>query len=186
MIEREYLLKLIPEITWIESELLREKTIKIFCEAMSMGGWNAENIDNSPVTLLRDTDITSIEHLRDVTIACKTLFPIAKKYCDRHGVAFDYDTVICAALLHDVGKYPEVIPDENGMPQYSQRAKLMRHPIMGACLASKYEMPDPIIHAIAVHSFEGEKSYHTAESQFIRRVDELIFFTSVYGIPMKG
>lgn len=182
---REYLKELIPEIELIHDKELKEKTEAALCDAMEMGGWTEQTIVNSPVTLLRNTDITSIEHLRDVTKACHELFPIGKKYCERHGVEFDYDTVICGALLHDVGKYPEVVPDKNGIPHYHERAKLMRHPLMGAILAAKYEIPDKIIHAIATHSFEGEKSYQTAESQFVRRVDELIFFTSVHGIPPK-
>lgn len=183
--QEHYLKELIPEVEWIHDGDLRAKTIAVLCDAMEMGGWTEKTIANSPVTLLRDTDITSVEHLRDVTKACHELFPIGKKYCERHGVEFDYDTVICAALLHDVGKYPEVVPDENGMPHYHKRAKLMRHPLMGAILAVKHGIPDKVIHAIATHSFEGEKSYHTAESQFIRRVDELIFFTSVQGIEPK-
>ena len=182
---REFLRELIPEVAWIQNFELRDKTETILCDAMEMGGWTEQTIANSPVTLLRDTDITSVEHLRDVAKACHALFPIGKKYCERHGVEFDYDTVICGALLHDVGKYPEVVPDENGMPQYHERAKLMRHPLMGAILAAKYGVPDKVIHAIATHSFEGEKSYQTAESQFIRRVDELVFFTSVQGISPK-
>lgn len=182
---REFLKELIPEVEWIRDPELRKKTEAVLCEAMEMGNWTEQTISNSPVTLLRETDITSVEHLRDVTKACHDLFSIGKKYCERHGVEFDYDTVICGALLHDVGKYPEVVPDENGTPYYHERAKLMRHPLMGAILAAKHGIPDKVIHAIATHSFEGEKSYQTAESQFIRRVDELVFFTSVQGIDVK-
>lgn len=179
----EELKDLIPELEWIQNSELRDKTTRLLCKAMAEGGWNYENIVHSPVTLLRNTDISSVEHLRDVAQACHILYPMAKKYCSRHGVAFDYDSVICGALLHDVGKYVEVFADEEGHPYYSSRAKLMRHPLAGAILAAKEGFPDKIVHIIATHSFEGNHSYHTAESQFVRKIDDLVFQTSIYGIP---
>ncbi len=185
MIDRDFLEQLIPEMAWIEDQNLREKTEQVLLYAMTQGGWDANNIRNSPVTLLRDTDISSIEHLRDVTQACEALYPIEQKYCARHGVEFDHDIIIAAALLHDVGKYTEVVPDENGSPQYSVSAKLIRHPLAGAILASKFGLPDKVVHAIATHSMEGDRSYMTQESQFIRKIDDLVFAISIFGIPMK-
>lgn len=184
--QRNDLEKEIPEINWIHDPNLRENTATLLCKAMNMGNWDAENINSSPVTLLRETDITSIEHLRDVCIVCHQLYPMVKKYCERHGVEFDYDVVICGALLHDVGKYPEVVAGENGCPRYSAQAKLMRHPLMGAILAAEEGLPEKIVHIIATHSFEGERSFHTAESQFVRSVDDLVFRMSVFGIPSKS
>ena len=176
--------ELIPELGWIQSQELRDKTERLICDTLTKNGWNSDNISRSPVTLLRGTDITSVEYLRDVVQACHRLYPMAKKYCDRHGVAFDYDSVICGALLHDIGKYVEVIPDQNGEPHYSPRAKLIRHPLGGAILAAEYGFPDKIVHIIATHSFEGEHSFQTAESQFVKKIDDLVFQTSVYGIPL--
>lgn len=178
--------KLIPEINWINDKSLRDKTYDIFADAMEKGNWNIDNINNSPATLLRKTDISSIEHLRDVCKTCSLVFPIIKKYADRHGVEFDYDTVICGALLHDVGKYFEVEADKNGNARYSPQAKMLKHPLMGAILAGKYEMPDKIIQIIAFHSSEGEKINHTLESKFVREIDTLVFYNSVYGIFPKN
>lgn len=174
--------KLIPELDWIQCPELKRKTAQLLCKAMTGGEWNFENINRSPVTLLRSTDISSIEHLRDVVQACHMLYPMAKKYCSRHHVAFDYDSVICGALLHDVGKYVEVSADKDGNPHYSPQAKLMRHPLAGAIMAAEQGFPNKIVHIIATHSFEGEQSYQTAESQFVRKIDDLVFQTSVYGI----
>ena len=185
MISGALLEQLIPEISWIGDLELREKTKQALLYAMNNGGWDEKTISNSPVTLLRDTDISSVEHLRDVTVACEALYPIGKKYCERHGADFDHDTVIAAAILHDVGKYTEVIPDEKGRPHYSDSAKLMRHPLGGAIIAAQFGLPDKVVHAIATHSIEGDKSYMTAESQFVRKIDELVFATSVYGISIK-
>ena len=49
-------------------------------------------------------------------------------------------------------------------------------------MAAKAGLPDKIIHLIATHSFEGERSYQTAESAFVRAIDDFVFKCTVYGL----
>ena len=46
----------------------------------------------------------------------------------------------------------------------------------------RQELPDELVHLIAVHSFEGDKSYQTAESEFVRSIDIFVFNCSVKGL----
>ena len=57
-----------------------------------------------------------------------------------------------------------------------------RSPLSGAIIASQAGLPDSIVHLIATHSFEGERSYQTLESDFVRTVDIFVFNCSVKGL----
>lgn len=59
--------------------------------------------------------------------------------------------------------------------QYSDNYNLMRHPLSGAIMDTMADLPDKIIHLIATHSFEGDQSYQTHESMFLRKIDKLVF-----------
>ena len=58
----------------------------------------------------------------------------------------------------------------------------MRHPLSGAVIAGKAGLSDEIIHLIATHSFEGDRSYQTVESDFVRTIDMFVFASSVKGL----
>lgn len=83
-----------------------------------------------------------------------------------------------AALLHDLGKFTGFVR-RNGVIMHGEDANLLRHPLSGAILAAKAGLPDKIIHLIATHSFEGERSYQTAESAFVRAIDDFVFKCTV-------
>ena len=91
------------------------------------------------------------------------------------------DIVIAGALLHDIGKLTEFACSE-GRAVYRKNHELMRHPLSGAVIAGLAGLPDILIHLIATHSFEGDKSYQTPESAFVRSVDIFVFNCSVSGL----
>ena len=97
-----------------------------------------------------------------------------------NGVPFDRDLVIAGALLHDIGKLTE-FAFRDGAVCHSDSYQLLRHPLSGAILAHDAGLPDALVHLIAVHSFEGERSYQTAESAFVRKLDIFVFENSVAG-----
>ena len=90
--------------------------------------------------------------------------------------------VVAGALLHDIGKLTEFVPGDGGQAVHSPNYELMRHPLSGAIIAAKAGLPDSIVHLIATHSFEGDRSYHTVESEFVRTVDIFVFNCSVKGL----
>lgn len=183
MADRNYSEQVFPAFLEIEDKNLRERSEKAMAMAMEQGGWDETNLANAPVTLnWKGCDVSWIEHVTDVTQMCILEFDQMKKYYLRHGVPFDRDIVVAGALLHDIGKLTEFVPDRNGGAVHSDNFQLMRHPLSGALIAGKAGLPDSIIHLIATHSFEGERSYQTPESDFVRTVDIFVFNCSVKGL----
>ena len=67
---------------------------------------------------------------------------------------------------------------------YADNAATTR-PFPEAILAAKAGLPDRIVHLIATHSFEGDRSFQTAESVFVRTIDMFVFNCSVRGLKKK-
>ncbi len=173
---------LFPQFSCIESESLRQKAKDAMLLAAERGNWDGETILKCPVTLnWPDCEITWVEHVRDVTDACIQAYEKQEKYFRRNHVPFSRDLIIAGALLHDIGKLTE-FSLHDGQVCYSGNYQLLRHPLSGAILARDVGLPDELVHLIAVHSFEGERSYQTAESNFVRKLDIFVFENSVWGL----
>lgn len=185
LLDKKFIEGLFPDINEIKSEELREKTIRAFSLALAKGGWNEENIFLVPVTLnWENCNVNLVEHICDVTAICKENFDYFSKYYERNGIFVDRDIVLCGSLLHDLGKFTE-FSLRNGKVEYSDSYELMRHPLSGAILAYEAGLPIEIIHLISVHSFEGDKSYQTPESKFVREIDQFVFKNCVFGLIKK-
>lgn len=53
------MIKLLPELKLIKDADLKEKTVNVWLAAIALGGWNIEEIDAIPLTLLiPDTKIS--------------------------------------------------------------------------------------------------------------------------------
>lgn len=179
---REELERIFPAFKEIQNEDLRTKSENAMLAAMEAGGWNEQTIQLCPVTLnWAGCDVSWTEHVNDVTRLCLMEFDALKKYHERHGVSFSRDLVAAGALLHDIGKLTEFV-FRDGKAVHGDNFELMRHPLSGAVIAARAGCPDELVHLIAVHSFEGEKSYQTAESEFVRSVDIFVFHCSVKGL----
>ena len=180
----ENIVALFPEFQEIENEDLRAKAIQATILAMEAGGWSLEDADKAPVTVNWDCSCNLIEHVRKVTNVCIHTYEEVAPFYKANGVPFDRDTVVAGALLHDIGKWTEFALVD-GKPVHSHTADLMRHPLSGAILADRAGLPLNIVHLIATHSFEGDKSYKTAESAFVRTLDDFVFRCSVFGLQKK-
>lgn len=183
--ENRQIERLFPAFLEISDETLREKSLNAMRLAMEQGGWTEETILQCPVTVnWKDCDISWVEHVTDVTELCMLEFDALEKYYKRHGVAFSRDMVVAGALLHDIGKLTEFTL-KDGKAVYGEDYELMRHPLSGALIASRAGLPNRLIHLIATHSFEGDHSYQTAESEFVRTIDMFVFKNSVKGLEKK-
>lgn len=182
---QEQIISLFPAFNEIQDAGLREKAAMAMQLAMEAGGWTADNIFTCPVTLnWKGCDISWVEHVTDVTEICMMEFDKLEKFYRRHNVPFSRDVVVAGALLHDIGKLTEFIC-RDGKAVHADNFNLMRHPLSGALLASQAGLPDNIIHLIATHSFEGDKSYQTQESTFVRTIDIFVFSCSVQGLEKR-
>lgn len=180
--DRKELERVFPAFLEIRDEVIRIRSEEAMLLAMETGGWDEESIGQCPVTLnWKDNDISWVEHVTDVTAMCMMEFDALEKYYKRHNVPFERDMVVAGALLHDIGKLTEFVY-RDGKVVHGDNFELMRHPLSGALVAAKAGCPEHLIHLIAVHSFEGDKSYQTAESEFVRSIDIFVFNCSVKGL----
>jgi len=179
---RQELEGIFPQFLQIENATLQETSENAMLLAMKRGDWNCETIGKCPVTLnWPDCSVTWIEHVNDVTNLCIAAYDAQKKYYQKNGISFRRDIVIAGALLHDIGKLTEFHYEDGGVC-HSKGHQLMRHPLSGAMIAHDAGLPDELVHLIAVHSFEGDCSYQTAESSFVRRLDMFVFENSIFGL----
>lgn len=184
--KNEQLTELFPAFGEISDTELREKALDAARLAMTAGGWDETNLGQCPVTLgWENCDVTLVEHVNDVAALCIAEFDRLEKYYRRHGQPFDRDLVVCGALLHDIGKMTEFIW-RDGKVMHGDNYNLMRHPLSGAILAARSGLPDEIVHLIATHSFEGDQSFQTNESAFVRSIDLFVFHNSVRGLKKKN
>jgi putative nucleotidyltransferase with HDIG domain len=167
---KEKLLKILPEFNLIEDNALKEKTIEVFEEAIKIGGWEIDDLDKIPFTLLYEPCPASfLEHTRANVLCCISVANSLKEIY-KEKVKIDKDILISGAILHDVGKLLEM-EKKDGKIVKSQMGKILRHPVSGACLAYKFGIPEKIIHIIANHSKEGEGMKRTIEGVILHHCD---------------
>ncbi|MCX7975388.1 MAG: HD domain-containing protein [Candidatus Aminicenantes bacterium] len=167
---------LFPEINLIEDEVLRQKTISVWLEALKQGGWSLEDLKRLPFTLLiPGTKINLLTHVRAVTQCALRLAEVIQANYGQE-VKLNKDILIAGALLHDVGKVLE-FENKEGKFVKSRVGELVRHPFAGAALASRFDLPLEIIHIIAGHSKEGDSWKRTIEGIIIHHADFVNFDT---------
>lgn len=162
--------RLIPELKEISDETLREKTARVWIEALEKGGWKTEELTSIPFTLLVDkVSISFLEHVRTVCKLCIAAERIlVEAYGDR--VRIDRDTLIAGALIADVGKLLEYAK-ENGKIVKSRSGKYLRHPFTGVAMGFEQGLPDEILHVAAVHSKEGDHFKRSPEAIIFHHAD---------------
>jgi len=165
---------LLPEIQLIGDADLRERTTRVWVEAMKRGGWEIRDLPEMPFTLLiQKTDVSLIQHTRAVTrTALKIAEVLIKEYGKR--VAINRDHLLAGAILHDVGKLFEY-RREAGKFVKSREGELLRHPISGAAFASERGLPPEVLHIIAAHSKEGDGARRTIEAVIVNHADFVNF-----------
>ena len=89
-------------------------------------------------------------------------------YGDR--VKLNHDHLVAGALLADVGKIYEY-DDVDGEFVKSEHGKYLRHPFSGVGLSFRHDLPDEVMHIIAVHSKEGAGFQRTAEAIIFHHAD---------------
>ena len=177
--------ELFPAMRLIRDEELRGLTVKAMADAMEQGGWDEHNLHLAPVSLKVEGCTCGLaEHVNLVAELCLTALEKVSGYYAANGFPLDRDTVLCGALLHDIGKFTEYA-EKDGVVGPGKNADILRHPLAGALIAAKAGLPERIVHLIATHSFEGDRSYRTPEADLVRTVDQFAFNCSVYGLPRK-
>ncbi len=171
---RQKLLRIVPEIEWISDIELREKVIETWLDGLDRGGWQPEDLERMPFTLVKKVSANFAQHVRSVTRICVAV-------CDTfddiyHGVdlKLDRDLLLAGALLHDVGKLVEM-EEADGTFRKSADGKLVRHAFSGVALADAHGLPAAVQHIIGTHSKEGDPFKRSPESVICHLADFMNF-----------
>ncbi|MCH8289269.1 MAG: hypothetical protein IID12_09230 [Candidatus Marinimicrobia bacterium] len=167
---RDAIAATLPELGEIKDSELRDKVIAVWEEALTKKGWNIETLKRMPFTLLvADVNISFIEHVRTVCRMCIAMEKeLNEMYSDR--VSLNHDHLVAGALLADVGKIFEYTESGDKFVK-SEQGKYLRHPFTGVGLSFRHDLPDEVMHIIAVHSKEGEGFQRTAEAIIFHHAD---------------
>ena len=175
---KEKIRKLLPEIEWIEDKDLQEKVVASYEDALKTGGWQPEDMDRIPFTLLiPDCPASYLTHVRGVTrIAKKAMDEFNALYAATDGkFKMNNDLLVAGALLHDVGKLVEYEKAPDGKTVKSQMGKDLRHPFSGTVIALRNGCCTAIGHIIANHAHEGDGTLRSPEDVLVNKADFMNF-----------
>jgi len=168
------ILKIWPEIDWIQDKELRYKTTKAWEYAIEKSVLSAEDLEKIPFSLLiKDCNVTFMNHKR----TCVQLsVDIAKRMKNNFGneIEIDMDILIAGAILIDIGKLIEyeIIDGKLGTSNFGT---IVRHPFSGVAIADRFDLPAEVQHIIGTHSKEGDLGKRTVESIIVHHADFVSF-----------
>jgi len=170
----EKVLKIWPEINWIENTDLRKKVLQCWIYAIENSVLSIEDLQTIPFSLLlKDCNISFMNHKRT---AVQLSVDIAKRMKENFGneISIDMDLLIAGAILIDVGKLIEY-DKVNGKLTTSKAGKLLRHPFSGVSIADRFGLPPEVQHIIAYHSKEGDLTKRSVEAIIVHHADFVSF-----------
>ncbi len=171
---RDAVLKLWPEIEWIQSSELREQVTRTWEKALALSPLTPDDLNRIPFTLLvPNCPTTFMEHKRCVVHIARRAAESMIEFMGR-ALPINIDTVIAGAILADVGKLFEY-EKADGCTRQSKRGELLRHPFTGVALAMQCAVPDAVCHIIATHAGEGDLVKRTTEAYIVHHADFMAF-----------
>ena len=152
-----------PELAEIEDEDLREAVVEAWVLGLERGGWR--DIEDIPYAW-NIHEVSNVEHVRGVArIARET----AREQREFHGADPDLDTILAAALVHDVGKcyeYVEFVDAELVDPDPEYASEEVPHSLSGYALA--HEVGCPLAVQRAIPHYIGEIPTRTFEAELVK------------------
>ena len=161
---REYIERTFPEIREIRDPDLRTKVVDVIETAMERGGW--ETLDEIPFTLLIETDVNMVQHVREVT---RIAMAVGRGRDDIH-----MDNLIAGSLIHDVGKLLEY-GKKDGSYHVTEYGRTVRHPVSGFHLALSAGLPIEVAHIVMMHSTDVQKIDRSPEAVIVYHADFIVF-----------
>ena len=156
---------------------LRRKVVEVYVDACARGGWaQVDDLQRIPFTLLTHCrGVSYAEHVIAVTEGAVGLAEAMQRAYRQMPIAIDMDRLVAGGLLHDVGKLLEFESDGAGGCRKSRAGRCARHPISGAILAGRHDLPEEIINVIACHAKEGDGRHQVIETVLIHQADFATF-----------
>lgn len=171
---RDAVVKLWPELEWIQSVELREQVTQTWQRALELSPLTPDDLNRIPFTLLvSHCPTTFMEHKRCVVHIARKAAESMTEFMG-NALPINLDTVIAGAILADVGKLLEY-EKVNGETKQSKRGELLRHPFTGVALAMECGVPDAVCHIVASHAAEGDLVKRTTEAYIVHHADFMAF-----------
>lgn len=183
-------LKVIPEINLICDPDLRAKSIDCWKQALEMGAWDKKGVANCPIgaeLVADDCPETSIDHCRRVVRMCQAAWDCIGDWA-QDMVGADHDKLLCAAVLHDIGKFLEY-DRVDGKACHTELGEKIRHPAIGAYIAQVNHIPQDIVFMILAHSDglspERGENYPMPELMMLKKLDHMCYMIAEMGYPIN-
>jgi putative nucleotidyltransferase with HDIG domain len=169
-VEADEVMEVIPEFALIEDGELRAKCLQVWAGELEKYGYSATDLASIPFTaLVRDNPISLAAHMRSLAKQCSACADLMNEDYDG-AISIDKDVLIAAALMHDVGKIGGM-EKVGGKFTESRREKLLHHSFSGVGILMSAGFPDDVVHAVALHSKDGEGRRKTAEAVLLHHLD---------------
>jgi putative nucleotidyltransferase with HDIG domain len=150
----------LPEIEMIRDSELREQVVEL--HAVALAETQFKRIEDIPPSGVPESPPmkrgTQADHYRGVATMAVGM---AKGLEDVMGeIGIDYDRLVAAALVHDVGKAYEFAGWDRWKTERTRTGSpALRHPVYGAHLALRVGLPEEIVHCVAAHPYMGEGQF---------------------------
>ncbi|MBI9063055.1 MAG: HDIG domain-containing protein [Marinilabiliaceae bacterium] len=170
------ILKLWPELEWIQDTTLREQTAKTWELALQRSVLTSEDLNTIPFTLLcgPDLKVSFMDHKRAVVHIAKESGLKMNDFF-KEELPVNMDVLIAGAILADVGKLLEYELDEHGKSYQGKYGQYLRHPFSGVSIAEECGVPAEVCHIIATHAGEGDMVKRTTEAYVVHHADFMTF-----------
>jgi HD domain len=163
-----------PELAWIGSADLRDRTARTWERALAESPLTPQDLDRIPFTLLvPNCPVSFMAHKRCVVHVARRAADAVREFMG-DALPIDMDVLIVGAILIDVGKLLEYEKAGSEVRQ-SRRGKYLRHPFSGVALAAQCGVPDAVCHVIATHSEEGNHGKRSVEATLVHHADFMTY-----------
>jgi putative nucleotidyltransferase with HDIG domain len=169
-------LKLWPELMWIQDAGLREQTAQTWELALEKSVLSPDDLQKIPFTLLAGPEmkVSFMAHKRCVVHVARDAGNKMNEFF-KDDLPVDMDVLIAGAILADVGKLLEYELDKEGKSVQGKYGKYLRHPFSGVSLAEQCGVPASVCHIIATHAGEGNMVKRTVEAYIVHHADFMTF-----------
>jgi len=169
-LEAKEVMQVIPEFALIVDEELRTRCLEVWAGELHKYGHSAADLESMPfTTLVPDNPVSLATHMRSLAKQCKACADLINEDY-RGAIRVNSDVLIAAALMHDVGKIGGM-EKVGGKFTESRRERLLHHSFSGVGILMSAGFPDEVVHAVALHSKDGEGRRRTPEAVLLHHID---------------
>lgn len=178
--DRSFILKRIPEISWIQNEGLLNQCLDTWLYAAEFAKVTDEDLDQITFAnfVLKGCEINLLEHTRTVVQTAALLVDQFNKTY-QNVVPANRDLVLAAAVLHDVGKVQEHCMDHKGIK--FEKNEYLEHEFWGAYFAQCCSLPWQVVYIIRSHRNGRPDKKDFPESFLVYNADWLNFKYLCFG-----